>query len=68
MCGNVQTLLDEVLTTRKFKTVTDLQYIPDEGLVFVKRKMGFKDTLVDIRKDKTDDQILTHLDSVPAIY
>lgn len=65
---NVQFLLDQMLTANHYRSVMDLQYIPCDEVIFVKRKMGFKDTVIDIKKDRTELEIKTHLESIPAIY
>lgn len=64
----VQQLLDNMLTVNHYRSVTDLQYIPCDEVVFVKRKMGFKDTIINISGDKSLSEVLKHLEQVPAIY
>lgn len=64
----VQQLLDKMLTTNHYRSVTDLQYIPEDNVVFVKRKMGFKDTVINIGNDRTEMDVKAHIESVPAIY
>lgn len=64
----IQQLLDKMLTINHYRSVTDLQYIPEDNVVFVKRKMGFKDTLINIDEDADEAEVLAHLESVPAIY
>lgn len=64
----VQQLLDKMLTINHYRSVTDLQYIPEDNVVFVKRKMGFKDTVINIGNDRTEMDVKAHIESVPAIY
>lgn len=65
---DVQKLLDSMLIANHYRSVMDLQYIPDEKVVFVKRKMGFKDTVINVGNDRTEMDVKTHIESVPAIY
>lgn len=64
----IQKLLDNMLTVNHYRSVMDLQYIPCDEVVYVKRKMGFKDTIVNVSGDKTIADVVKHLESVPAIY
>lgn len=64
----VQPILDDLLRSHRYRSVSDLQYISSENLVYVQRKMGFKSTVVDISKDDDEESLIRHLASVPAIY
>lgn len=64
----IQEVLDGILRNNHFRSVSDLQYLPDDGCVYVQRKMGFKSTVVDVSDDDDEESLIRHLASVPAIY
>ena len=46
--SRIQQYLDAVLRSRRFVSVTDLQHIECDSVVYVQRKTGHKSVLVDV--------------------
>lgn len=64
----VQSILDKIISENHFRSVSDLQFYPEEKIIYVQRRMGFKSTVVDISNDTDEKSLRKHLASIPAIY
>ena len=66
--SRVQTMLDEMLLSRQFKSVLDMQFIECDSNIYIQRKLGRRSILVDVSRDKDEEAIREHLESLPVFY
>lgn len=64
----VQRILDEIIISSHFRSVLDLEYFPEDEVIYVQRKIGSRSTLIDVSEDGTESELRSHLLRVAAIY
>lgn len=64
----VQGVLDSILRSCTFRSIQDLEYYEPDGMVIVRKKLGYRNCLIDVSKDSTEEDLRAHLEATGLIF
>lgn len=64
----LQDRIDAFLTTNKLRTVSDIQYYPQDGEAVVLRKRGYRNVNIDVSDTASPSEALERIIQHAAVY
>lgn len=64
----IQEGIDNFLRSTRLRTVTDMVYYPDDQIIAVRRKIGYRNVLVDVSEASSPSEAVEMAASNAAVY
>lgn len=64
----IQGVLDSILRKGGLRSIQDLEYYEPDGMVIVRKKLGYRNCLIDVSQDSTEEDLRAHLEATGLIF